>query len=302
VSGLKTYSATFEFTSEATTPLVQQLIHALTYTKMSGTADEPSSVELSLKDIGGEEMTVAITVDLTANAAPTDVGLNVQSIRELAPNGNWIGDLSAVDTPGDTFTYQLIDSAGGRFRIDGSQLVVNKGTLLDYEQNTSHTIRVRVTDQGGLSFEKTFTIEVSDEDREIVVGTAAHEVFVGGSGSDRLDGGYGNDRLTGGREKDTFIFKSALSKTKNVDTITDFNRRDDTIQLENKIFKKLTKTGALKKDFFTIGPKAKDKNDFIVYDKAKGLLYYDADGSGKGKAVLFAKLKAAIDHKDFFVI
>jgi Ca2+-binding RTX toxin-like protein len=302
VSGIGTPSVTFDFNDHATTASVQKLIRALTYTKISGTAAEPSSIELSLKDVDGAEMIATLAVDLIANAAPTDIGLNHHSIKELAPIDAWIGDLSAVDTPDSTFTYQLIDSVGGRFRIDGSQLKVNKGTLLDYEQNTSHTIRVRVTDQGGLSYEKSFVIGVADVGRENVVGTSGHDVFVGGSGADKFDGGYGNDRLTGGKGKDTFVFKSTLSKTKNVDTITDFNPKDDTIQLENKIFRKLAKTGTLNKDFFTIGAKAKDGNDHIVYDKAKGYLYYDADGSGKGKAVLFAKLKAGIDHKDFFVI
>ncbi len=159
-----------------------------------------------------------------------------------------------------------------------------------------------MTDQGGLSYEKSFTIGVDDLGKETVTGTIENEVFVSGSGSDKLDGGYGNDHLTGGRGKDTFVFKSVLDKTRNVDTITDFKPKDDAIQLKNRIFKKLAKTGALKKDFFTIGSKAKDKNDYIVYDKTKGHLSYDADGSGKGKAVLFAKLKAALDHKDFFVI
>jgi Ca2+-binding RTX toxin-like protein len=87
-----------------------------------------------------------------------------------------------------------------------------------------------------------------------------------------------------------------------VDTITDFRPQDDTIQLENRIFKALKKAGSLKKDFFTIGTKAKDGNDYIVYDGKKGLLSYDADGAGKGKAILFAKLKAGLEHKDFFVI
>ena len=36
----------------------------------------------------------------------------------------------------------------------------------------------------------------------------------------------------------------------------------------------------LEKDFFVVGAKAKDKNDYVIYDKAKGILYYDADGSG----------------------
>jgi Ca2+-binding RTX toxin-like protein len=302
VSGIGTPSVTFEFNDRATTVSVQKLIHALTYIKISGAADEPSSVELSLKDVDGAEMIATLAVDLIANAAPTDIGLNKASVSELSSAGAWIGDLSAVDTSGDTFTFQLVDDASGRFRIDGSQLKVNQGTLLDYEQSTSHVIRVRVTDQGGLSYEKSFVISVSDVGKENAAGTSGHDVFVGGSGADRLDGGYGNDRLTGGKGKDTFVFRSALSKTKNVDTIVDFKPKDDTIQLENKIFRKLTKTGTLNKDFFTVGAKAKDKNDYIVYDKAKGYLYYDADGSGTGKAVLFAKLKAAIDHKDFFVI
>jgi hypothetical protein len=60
----------------------------------------------------------------------------------------------------------------------------------------------------------------------------------------------------------------------------------------------------LSKSSFVVGTKAKDKNDYIVYDKAKGVLYYDADGSGKGAAVKFAQIKKglAIDHKDFFIV
>ena len=60
----------------------------------------------------------------------------------------------------------------------------------------------------------------------------------------------------------------------------------------------------MKKNFFAVGPKAKDKNDYVIYDSKKGVLLYDADGSGKGKAVEFASLskKLAMTYKDFFVI
>ena len=34
--------------------------------------------------------------------------------------------------------------------------------LLDYESATSHAITVRVTDQAGLTFDKTFTIKVTN--------------------------------------------------------------------------------------------------------------------------------------------
>jgi Ca2+-binding RTX toxin-like protein len=143
-----------------------------------------------------------------------------------------------------------------------------------------------------------------DNNANSLHGNAGNDILLGGIGTDTLLGGAGNDKLTGGTQADFFVFNAKLSKTSNVDTITDFKRVDDTFQLENAIFKKLTKVNALSKSFFVVGAKAKDKNDYIVYDKAKGYLYYDADGSGKGAAVLFAKIKkgTVIDHKDFFVI
>ena len=35
-------------------------------------------------------------------------------------------------------------------------------------------------------------------------------------------------------------------------------------------------------DAFVVGSAAKDRDDYLVYDKAKGVLLYDADGSGRG--------------------
>ena len=78
-------------------------------------------------------------------------------------------------------------------------------------------------------------------------------------------------------------------RTVNLDTIGDFSVKDDSFQLDNAVFKKIGKAGKLKKDYFTISGKAKDKNDYIVYDKKTGILSYDADGSGSGKAIEFAK-------------
>ena len=90
----------------------------------------------------------------------------------------------------------------------------------------------------------------------------------------------------------------------NVDKITDFNVKFDTISLENSVFTKLEKPGTLNKSFFTIGSAAKDKNDYVIYDNKKDALDYDADGSGKGKAVEIATLSKnlAMTYKDFFVI
>ena len=85
--------------------------------------------------------------------------------------------------------------------------------------------------------------------------------------------------------------------------------KDDRFFLDNAVFTKLgkgseSKPAQLKKSFFTIGEQAKDKNDYILYDKGTGALSYDADGSGSGKAMEFARISKGLSliHKDFFVI
>ncbi|MGO4524145.1 hypothetical protein AB4097_04700 [Microvirga sp. 2MCAF35] len=142
-------------------------------------------------------------------------------------------------------------------------------------------------------------------DADTLLGADGNDRLYGDAGNDSLDGGAGKDTLSGSWGRDVFTFKDKLNAKTNVDTITDFNVKDDTIRLENSIFKKLGKAGKLKPDFFTIGSKAKDGNDYLIYNKKSGYLYYDADGSGsKSKAILFAKLKSGLSltDKDFYVI
>jgi len=78
----------------------------------------------------------------------------------------------------------------------------------------------------------------------------------------------------------------------------------DTIALDNSIFTKLPGTGELSYRFFTVGETAKDRNDYIIYDKNTGVLSYDPDGSGSGAAVKFAVVenKAALTAAHFLII
>src|SRR5690606_26243283 len=114
-------------------------------------------------------------------------------------------------------------------------------------------------------------------------GGAGNDVLMGDAGNDILWGGLGKDTLTGGAGKDIFAFDSKPNKKTNLDRISDFSVKDDGFWLDNKVFKKLgmkgseTKPAKLNKKFFTIGAKAKDKNDHLVYDNKKGVLFYDAD-------------------------
>ena len=144
---------------------------------------------------------------------------------------------------------------------------------------------------------------------DILRGNNGNDRLYGLDGDDKLYGGTGKDTLFGGAGKDTFVFNTKLNKTTNYDKVVDYNVTDDTIWLDNSVFKKLGKGSEFipkktSKSFFTIGDKAKDSNDYIIYNKDKGILYYDADGSGTGAAVQFAAInkKLKMTYNDFFVV
>ncbi len=97
------------------------------------------------------------------NSAPTNITLDNSTVPENSANNTVIGLLSASDNnTNDTHTFTLINNAGGRFAIVNNQLVVADGSLLDYETNTQHTIRVKATDNTGLSYERNLTISISN--------------------------------------------------------------------------------------------------------------------------------------------
>ncbi len=128
-------------------------------------------------------------------------------------------------------------------------------------------------------------IDLSDED-DVMVGLAGNDIIDGNGGNDILIGGLGNDTLTGGAGEDVFLFETKASK-KNLDTITDFSSNDDSLAFEISMFSSLEERD-LAEDEFVVGTKALDSNDFFVYNN--GTLFYDADGSGKGKAIAVVTL------------
>src|SRR5262249_37944324 len=96
-----------------------------------------------------------------ANQPPTGLALSSATVPENSPAGPVVGTVSTADPDaGDTFTYTLLDSAGGRFRVADNQLLVDGP--LDFEAAPGLTIRVRTTDAGGLSFDQSFPVAVTD--------------------------------------------------------------------------------------------------------------------------------------------
>lgn len=115
-------------------------------------------------DIGADERSGGTTPPPPpppTNHAPTNVAISGSTIKENSAAGTVIGTLSVTDSDaGDTHTLTLVDSAGGRFALSGNKIVV--GGSIDYEAATSHTIVVRATDAGGLTFDKTLLVNVTN--------------------------------------------------------------------------------------------------------------------------------------------
>ncbi|WP_414475149.1 hypothetical protein [Microvirga sp. M2] len=132
----------------------------------------------------------------------------------------------------------------------------------------------------------------------------------GPSGGDKTTGTSGNDIiyargansiLTGGAGRDTFVFNATVIREGGADTITDFDPNDDTIDL-GFAFTSPT-NGSLSASEFRIGARAQDRNDYVIYDKSTGALYYDPDGNGAAAQIQIAKLapNLNITPSDFYV-
>ncbi|WP_159250616.1 cadherin domain-containing protein, partial [Microcystis aeruginosa] len=124
------------------------------------------SIRVKTTDQGGLsfEKTLTIVVN-NVNETPTDLALSATTVNENVPVNTVIGTFSSTDPDtGNTFIYSLIagtgDTDNSAFSIVGNQLQINNSP--DFETKNSYSIRVKTTDQGGLSFEKTLTITVND--------------------------------------------------------------------------------------------------------------------------------------------
>jgi LPXTG-site transpeptidase (sortase) family protein len=124
------------------------------------------SVRVRSTDSGGLYFEKALTVTVTnVNETPTDINLSNSSVAENQPSGTTVGALTTTDPDsGNTFTYTLVIGTGSTdnasFNISGGSL--RTSASFDYETKSSYSIRIRSTDQGGLYYEKVFTIMVTD--------------------------------------------------------------------------------------------------------------------------------------------
>jgi len=159
-----------------------------TYTLVSGGTDNPSfyisdnqlktaesfdfeargsyNVRIRSTDDGGLGIEKSFTIHVTnLNEEPNNIALPSRRISENQPPGTVVGTFNTSDPDsGDTFTYDLTIGEGsgdnGSFSIVGNTLRTDAS--FNYEAQSRYSIRVRTTDQIGLSYEKAFTIDVTN--------------------------------------------------------------------------------------------------------------------------------------------
>jgi Ca2+-binding RTX toxin-like protein len=136
--------------------------------------------------------------------------------------------------------------------------------------------------------------------RDRLFGRGGADSIQGGAGNDRIEGGAGHDLLTGGMGQDNFVFTSARGASS--DQITDFDGADDQIWLAKATFAALGASVAVGE--LRQGVAAQDGNDHLIYDRASGRLWYDANGDDKGGVALLARFAAgrALTAADFDMI
>lgn len=99
------------------------------------------------------------------NSPPTDIQLSNTNLAENSTIGTIVGNLSAIDTEGTSFTYNLASGNGSNdaqnnlFVIENSSLKTN--ALLDFETTPTANIYINVND-GSNDFQKAFVINLSD--------------------------------------------------------------------------------------------------------------------------------------------
>ena len=139
-------------------------------------------------------------------------------------------------------------------------------------------------------------------------GNSLDNSLVGNNGANVLDGGVGNDILRGNGGNDIFSFSTSPALVADPDIIADFSNisgNKDSIRLDHDAFTALSPAGTLAAAAFKdLALGAVDSSDRIIYDSARGDLFYDADGSGSAQAVKFAHLDnhATLTNTDFSVI
>ncbi|NEM96089.1 T9SS type A sorting domain-containing protein [Pontibacter burrus] len=115
--------------------------------------------------INPDNINTYILVEVAQSKAPTAILISKNTIAENSAVGTIIGEFSTNDPDaGDEHTYKLVDGDGDTdnalFTIEGN--VLKSAQIFDFETQSSFSIRIQTKDMGGMTFETSKLILVTD--------------------------------------------------------------------------------------------------------------------------------------------
>ncbi len=177
------------------------------------------SVKIRTTDYGGLSFDKEFTLKVVSSAdnhPPTDLSLSNQTITSDSPLGTSVGIFTTTDEdPSDTHSYTLLEDASTYFVITGDLLQTAVDAPLAVG---NYSLKVQVTDSGGLTFEKTITVDVvgngEDQDQDGVLNYLEDAAPNGGDGNgdgvlDSQQGAVASLLLRNGQDYLTVAVKDA---------------------------------------------------------------------------------------------
>lgn len=255
-------------------------------------------------DSGADILYTTISYNLGENQVEAMSVADQMTLGPINLTGNYVSQ-TIVGNYGDNILNggSGVDTLIGLFGND--TYVVGDSRIVIQEQVGQGTDTV-VTSAGyvlsaGVSIESLVVQDRASTASINLTGNQFAQTIGGSQGANVIDGGLGADILFGFGGADTFAFTTALGNG-NVDTLVDFKSGTDKIGLSTGIFAPLGST--LDAEEFVSGTAATTAGPKIVYDNVTGQVFYDADGSGVGAAVLFAQIApgAVISASDFVMV
>jgi hypothetical protein len=249
---------------------------------------------------------------VTGGAAPvfaedTAVGMVLADVHGTDPDT--LADLD-VPTTNDTFndlTYSIEDGdPDGLFAIDSDgRITLAAGKALDFETASQHLLTVRVTDGGGLSDEKTVTINVANVDEVAPEITSAATANV--------DENIGTDQVVYTATADdtadisagiTFSLKDGSDSALSIDPITGAVTLSDNPDYETKssyIFTVVADDGVTTPSELEVTLSINDINDAPVAANDVWVLSNDAVAAGIITALWFTHNDSDQDDDPLFI-
>jgi Ca2+-binding RTX toxin-like protein len=253
--------------------------------------------------VGGDGVdTLRITTGIGANTkANGTVVLNNDNFKsmEVVQVGGTVGRLNVENTDLQLLNDHYYFKANGTVADLSNTLGNNGGTINNVVVDASGVTT------NGLRFE-------GNANQQTFIGTSKADVFVGNGGNDTLTGGGGADKFVFGKVYEQVVTGSATTvqtytntafNLTGVDTITDFTRGTDKLELHLDQYSNLAGFNASMLRVNATGT-AQDANDYLVYNTTTKTLSYDTDGNGSGAKVDIAILTGVntLSTSDFIIV